>query len=299
MKIKYSKTKIHNFESIKKPLKFTPTGKSGAPSGSYSKNSSISYLFYFFFIVLAFIGASLIVRFIFLYKGGTFTTSSYSIYVRTEKSFVISLDKNVSKYSILFVPTIVGDRTKVSTSLGVPIDGEVKANGITPENFASFNTILSEITRPWDFTFQGMNVLDSIRFKIALHSVDDRNVLASSLKLSQDKEVLGVSQDEIYNAFKDSVVVDEQKSIEIINGTDVTGLAGDVGQTIKNVGGNVVSIKSGNEQDKSFLYATTSSETVSRISKIVGVKPTIKENLSSIADIQIVLGSDFGNRIAK
>lgn len=297
MKIRYSTAKIHNPESTKKPAKFV--GSPHKDAGLFSGRSTLSYLFYFLLLVGISIIVALAARFIFLYQKSTFTTSSYAVFVNSEKPFIAVYDKNVKQFSLVSVPSLPLDKTQEGMILGIPIDAEIKTKKVTRDNFASTSTVLGQLFKPWEYKYQDMTVLDGLRLIFASYSIPKKDIRFSSLKLSKNKEVVGITQEELYSIFKDTKIVDEQKSIEIVNATDITGLAGMVGRVIKNVGGNVVSIRSGDEEHTTSIVASRPSETVSRISRLLGVESLIKEDMASITDIQIVLGSDFGNKVSK
>lgn len=293
MKIKYVRTKFHDLEDLKKPQ---ANDKQRSVSSNINK---ISYLLYFFLIVSLVIIIALFARVVFLYQKSTFNSSSYSIFVNSKTPFLIAFDKQLGQLSIIRVPSVSRDRIDESVSLGVPIDGQIENESLKSDNFLSFSSILDQIFKPWGYHYQNMTVLDSIRLFYYTYSIPKKDILRATIKLSKDGEVSGVSQDQLYNIFKDARIVNEQESIEIVNATQIAGLAGLVGRVIKNAGGNVVSITSGDGQLDTVIQSSSSSETLTRLAGLLGTEPTINENIKSTADIQIILGSDFGNKVLK
>lgn len=297
MKIKYSKTSISTWENTPKKKKNATAFKKEQVGHVKSERGPLSMLFYFFAIVALFIVISLVIRFIFLYKNSTFTSSSYSVLVAGDNSFIISYDKNLNRLGVVSVPLKSTNVIKESVVLGVPIDAQVKTASIAKTSFPTFGQIVDQIVAPWKYAYKGMTMLDGVKLTYRSLSVPKKDIAHATIRVSKDGEIGGASQDELYAIFKDSDIVNEQESIEIINTTTVTGLAGMVGRVLKNIGGNVVSIQSGDEETTSHIYASKDSETLTRIARILGIAPTIRDNNSSIADIQIVLGKDFGNLV--
>ncbi len=290
MKLKFSKTKIHDLSEFKKP---NVSKENRAGEG----RSTISYIIYFFLIVFIFIIISLIARFIFLLQKSTFNPISYSVFINSDNPRIIVLNNDLKQMWVVKVPNISSSRIRESIVLGVPIDGRVKNENITSNNFSSIPIILDQIFAPWKYAYEDMTVLDGMRMAASSYSLSKKDISSSEIKVSKDGDLVGITQDQLYTIFKDPKIIDEQKSIEIVNATAVTGLAGSVGRVIKNVGGNVVSITSGDKRPRTTVTGQVKSETLTRIARLLGAQEIVDENLSSLADIQVIVGSDFGNKL--
>lgn len=295
MKIKYSKSNFHNFDDSKNKSKLSNLNifEKEVVSGK----NTFSYLLYFLVIVFLCILISITVRAIFLYQKSTFNTGAYTVLINSKKPFIISYDKNLKQFSFVGITGPAINKTKMELLLGVPIDAQINAQNITKDNFNSTSLLLDQIFRQWKYSYQGMTLIDYLNLAFASYSIPKKDINSQELKLSKKNELSGMSQEELYNTFKDSQIVNEQKSIEIINDTYITGLAGTVGQIIKNTGGNVVSVKSGEIKKDTNVIVTSNSETATRITHLLGASQIVDSNMSSIADIQIVIGTDFGKKV--
>lgn len=288
MKLKYSKVTINTFEKSKKIKK---------TDGGIKENSSMSYLLYFLLVVGIFIVLSLVLRFIFIYQSSTYSTSSFSVLVNAKKPFIVSYDKNQKKLTFLSLEKINNTKLKESILLGVPIDGEIKSESMSPEKYLSIGTIASQLFAPWNYRYSDMTILDSVKLALFASSIPSKDVSHLSLFVNSEGERAGVTNEQIYNTFKDSDLLDEQNSIEIINGTDITGLAGMVGEVLKNAGANIVSIRSSENVVNSTITASKNSKSMERVTHLLGVPASVDENFVGVSDIRIVLGSDFGKKL--
>lgn len=289
MKIKYSKIKVNSFDQ-KKPI-------AHSENKTEKEKGTIRYLLYFFLIVGIFIFIALGIRFIFLYQKSTFNTSGYSVLVVSHRPFIMSIEKNLKQITIIDVPNVKGSLLEKSLLWGIPIDAQIESGNLNSRDIFSLNQIFSQIFKPWNYKYHGMNMLDGLRITFFSSSIPRKNIKYLKIAVSKDGEISGATSDQIYEAFKDSQVLDDQKSIEIVNSTSITGLAGFLGRVLKNLGGNVVSIRSGEERDFSSVEAISNSETLKRISRVTEINSHVDQNFSSVADIQIILGKDFGKKI--
>ncbi len=260
------------------------------------KNSSpFIYLGYFLLVVALCILTAFTFRMIFLYKKSTFSTTSYSVLIKNKNPYIVSYNKELGRISYInlinFKP---GSKTLQSLTYGVPLDGEVDTSvDIGSESFSTFPALVSFLVNQFSSRFTGLTILDLSNLIISTQSVPKNAIFASSVKITQDKTVEGLSQDDIYDAFKDSSIIEEALSVEVINATDVKGLAGGVSQILKNAGCNVIVVSSADSKTHSQLEAIRKSKTLERISHVLGIKAVLVEDLKSSADIRVIVGEDF------
>lgn len=297
MKIKIKNSKNEKLEVL--PAKSSSGVKRQVFSAEDKKPSTLPYIFYFFTAVLVCIAIALGVRFLFTFKNSTFTTPAYSVLIANDNPYIAVLDTNAKALSLIEVENLPGsNRVKNSVELGVPLDGRVKAseNSFTKESFPSLSVFLASFLRPWIYGYDGMTSFDAAKVLQSSMGVSKKDIVEKKISY-KDGVIHGLSESELYDIFKDSTLIDEQKSIEVVNATSKEGLAGNVGILLKNTGGNVVSVSSAPDQEKSTIVAQLPSETLTRISHILGITPTILDTFSSISDIKIVLGRDFAKKI--
>lgn len=258
-------------------------------------SNSFLYLGYFLVIVFLCILVAFSLRMIFLYKKSTFNTSSYVLLVRNKSPYIVSYNKMLDKISYINLEGFKdGNKIKQSLLYSFPLDGELQTPAdINPENFSTFLSLTSFLLSQFNSSFTGLTILDVSNLIISSQSVPRTAIALKQVKITKDGTVEGMSPDEIYDAFKDLDIIDEALSIEVINATDVEGLAGNVSQVLKNTGCNVITITSADSKDKSEIIATHKSKTIERLSHILGIQYSIVKNLRSSADIRVVIGEDF------
>lgn len=260
------------------------------------EHSPIFYLSYFLLFVGVCVVAALVFRLFFLIRNSTFSTSSYSIVIKSKNPFIVMLDSVSPKLSLISIPAnMQNNRMKESLLLGVPIDGEiVSKEEISKDSFPNIGFLLGVVFRPWDYSYIDMTVIDAGRLIYSSFSTPASNY---NIKFSKTGDIEGVSPSQLYDIFKDPTIINEQISIEIVNATSIQGLAGGAGQILKNIGCSVVSITSADEQGSSSIVARGSSVTLTRVSHVLGIVPSIDESFHGITDIRIILGQDFWDRV--
>ncbi len=236
-------------------------------------------------------------KFVFLLKKSTFSGASYSALVNSQEPFVAVINKTYSKLTYLKLEKH-SPKNSVEESLyfGVPIDSEIKPFGKKSQDnlFSSVNYLPEAIFQPWKFSYENMTTIDFLKAAFFGIRLPKNQVETVSVNI-KDGDIQGATSDKIYNIFKDPDIVNEQKSIEIVNATPVDGLGGRVGKVLKNVGANVISITSGKEERVSRIFSSYDSKTLKRISKLLNVVSLVT-NTNQSSDIKIMIGLDFMDR---
>lgn len=262
---------------------------------AHKDKSALSYLWYFFLVVCVLIIFSIGIRAAFLYKNSTFTTSSYSILFHGKKPFIIAINRDIPQVSIVVLSQVVGSgRVGQSLELGMPIDGVVTADSfLSSDKFLSLSEFFHMLFQPWNYKYADMTIMDILKTTFLSWSIPEKNKMAYTVHVSKDNDLSGITSSQLYDIFKDQEIINEQLGIEIINDTSTDGLGGKAGGVLKEIGGNVISITSGNEKEQSSILTAKSTITAKRISHILGIPLTQDENFIGAADIKIILGKDF------
>lgn len=264
------------------------------------KKSNIHYLVYFVSAVFICILLALLFRVALSVRNSTFSTPSYAVLVTSDPSFLISVDTASKKLAIVEVgPRHSNNRIQKSMLLKTPLDGKMyKKDGVISINdFPSVKFLWATIMRPWEYGFEGMTAFDAFKLTQYALGVQEKDIVRHRISETKDGVFEGLDSQELYDIFKDPIIINEQQSIEVVNGTGEEGLAGQVSLLLKNAGGNVVSVGSSNSVVETTLVASANSHTLERMSHILGVDPTIDENFASISDIKVVLGQNFVKKL--
>lgn len=126
---------------------------------------------------------------------------------------------------------------------------------------------------------------------ILASDIYQKDVSTSLSSLEVDKIVLRYA--------KDDRIDEENKSIEIVNGTDVVGLGNRLARLITNMGGEVVLVSTSDklQKDSLVLYTGKKTYTVQKLGDILNFKTSATEG-NSIADIKIIIGEDIISKIS-
>jgi len=301
MKIKIKHTKEEQLEELSvKPRSTQKNKKVSTELHDNSRQNNVHYVLYFLAAVFMCVVFALIFRTIVMVKNSTFSTPSYSVLFESSTPFLISVDTVSKKMSVIEINISgVDSRIQKSMQLKTPIDGKIhrKNKEMLADSYPSMGFLASIVFRPWEYQFDGMTPLDAMKLTQYALTVQDKDISRYTVSLTSDQELEGMTSDELYDTFKDPILINEQQSIEVVNGTGQEGLAGQVSLLLKNTGGNVVSLGTAQESSKTVLYASQNSHTLTRISHILGISPEIDPDFASISDIKIILGKDFVKRI--
>lgn len=295
MKIKIKNTKGESLDVL--PVKRSQISKKNTLELDTSRkhNNTLHYLIYFFVGVAVCIVLALAARFIFTIKDSTFVTPSYSLLVASKSPFIVVVNTDSKKLSLVDIEFKSSAKIANSLLYKIPLDGRIttKDMSLSSVDFPKMSMLFKIVLRPWEYGYDGVTSLDVIKLLQFSLSIPKKDIERVQMSIDSDEGVEGVTQDTLYDIFKDPVIINEQKSIEVVNATSTEGLAGSVAQLIKNTGGNVVSVASATDAKRSKLVASQKSQTLLRLSHILGIEPVVDENFSSISDIQIILGEDF------
>lgn len=178
--------------------------------------------------------------------------------------------------------SIIKDNLSMMTLLGF-----VKSGGL---GSLDTNLTIVDIVRIW-FTAR------QVKFdKIEVVNLEKLNILEKTQLLDGTEifEIDPKALDQIsFSLFNERQVLNEKKTVEIMNGTEVSGLGSDVARLITNMGGEVISIKNSREKiGSSSIVVSRDSYTASRISKSLGFPLIQKKNKEENDNILILLGEN-------
>ena len=251
-------------------------------------NTKIAIVFFIF--VIAIVLTSLIIKAIAVVRLSIFDGNHrFTISVSNDKNLeVVSFSPNNHSISILRIEEENKDPKTVGQFLKIPIDGFVKASFLKthkdvailmPNIFFNYNNIKTNL-----------NLIDILRLVLVSKTTPLNNIATYSISSSLEDQKVDKIVEKI---FKDEEIEKENKSVEIINTTNVMGLGGRLARLITNMGGNViqVSTKDNLQKESIILYDGKKNFTTERLSKVLGFR-TSETSKQSIADITIVIGFD-------
>lgn len=133
-----------------------------------------------------------------------------------------------------------------------------------------------------------ITVIDAFRLAIFARSVPKDSV-SNREYLSDGSEVQ--NRENLLLTFKEKIITDEGKTIEIINATTVPGLGSRLENFITLMGGNVIIVRSQERGESEVRYYGEESYTLNRINEFLNFK-TVKTDERDVADIVIIIGEE-------
>lgn len=261
-----------------------------------SSEKSIRKVVVFCFVVCLLIALSLLVRVIVLFKDSSFDGENrFTFAVVKQSRPIAALSFDPSNKSAVIVH-IINDRERISPQklLGVPVDGNVSV----PDTFLVSDdpsaTILKLLTTQGVVT-KNLNELDFVRIFLFTKSLALKDITRQEVRLPIEQVEMDVQLAEL---FADTRIIDENISIEVINGTDIPGLGKRLERLVKNAGGNVVSVTNSNkgEHKSRIQFFGKVSYTHERLQKLLGY-PMEEVKTQKVADITIIIGKNTSGKI--
>ncbi len=254
------------------------------------KNNSEQPVLYFkLFILIVVICAvvSLSFRVITLVADSSFKGQSINVLFIGKNATLVHLDASQNKMYTLSIENgrkyfLGKNRISDSANLGVLVDGVVQMNSEVP--LPAFG----------DLIFSTGNKLNNINqfdlFKMDYYS---KLVTSENRKLVRENfsaNILGINTSP--KNYLDFGILNDEESIAVINASDKAGLAGMVGNALKNVGFNVVKMTSLPNQKSEIVAKNINSESARRLA--ISLDFPIKQGvLDPSADIAVIIGTDY------
>lgn len=256
---------------------------------------SLKTAFIFIILVVVLIFISLVFKIIYIINQSKFDglhRFTIGIYNNSSKINVISFSPD--KHSISFLEiTSKGDKENlkdfnITKNLAIPIDGVVKYRVKKEKIDSSVDSQMTTIFLNFRNVGTNLTIIDIARLWYLSRTIPNRFVSLEKIDLSKD-----TISNKISSIFIDNIFLLEKNSIQVINGTDVSGLGNRLARVITNMGGNVISIITSEEEieNSEILYIGEKTYTAEKLSKILGFK-TSKIEMGGISDITIKIGKD-------
>lgn len=205
-----------------------------------------------------------------------------------KKGEVISFDPLKQKITKLSFKEPIKKQEQLASITRVPIDSIVEHKAFDRSNhdiasslkklLFNFGTLKTELT-----------IIDAARLFLFAQTVPGQNLRNEEVSRFGS----GVSLDsKAASLFTDSRITDEKVTIEIVNGTDVSGLGNKVARMILNIGGNIISVTTARKTvNTSTIQYSQKTYTFERLEKLFDFQ-AIQKKQTGISDIIITIGED-------
>jgi hypothetical protein len=247
--------------------------------------NSIQKVILFCLFVVILIGISLGIRLFTLIKSSTFDGNHrYTLEIKKSdtEAKIISLDPTTKKMLIIFV------RGKTNLpQLDIPL--ELPIDTVVTHDTSVDKSVITDIS---DLVMNlHVNAYDMLRIISAVKTIDQENIvrLTFDFPFSQDQYDM-----KIKDLMGDSGIVNDNKTISVINASNVSGIGSRFGQLIENAGGTVISVTSSSETSNrtKLIYYGNKSYTVRKLERLLHIIGEQKDG-KGLSDVEITLGTNL------
>ena len=219
---------------------------------------------------------------------------------------VVSFSPDTTTITVLALSELQkqGDTTRVVTGenvgryLGIPIDAHIVGKNTSLLSYKSdekkVDTLLENIIWSFRKVSTRLTILDVARLYMYTKTMSPSSIRVEELGVGLDDTEIDKLSSEL---FVDNEVLAEKHSIQIINGTAVSGLGNRFARIVSNMGGNVVSVIGSSEELDNSEIAYTTEEipyTAKKLARVFSIKLT-KVQDTGISDIIVRIGKDKAN----
>jgi len=218
-------------------------------------------------------------------RKSTFDGKNRYIASITREKDILALSFLPSEGKAAVLKIIESQSPNLGRDFGIPVDAEVSNLGSQDDGI---KTNLKKILFTYPRVKTNMTILDAIRLNFYAFSLSEGSIDKNSI-YSTDKKIDLVA----IHFSDDPQIVNEKKTIEVINATGEEGLATRLSRVLTNMGANVVLLKNSKQiSKKSFItYTNNEGYTLKRLATFLGLEKE-KTDKTQIADIVITLGQD-------
>ncbi len=217
---------------------------------------------------------------------------------------VTPIDKSKKVYLFSFAPDkeslsylqVALDKPSsfLSRTFAVPIDGKIQFKHADIGERYMLHTTISSQLQYLIFHFPdlstNLNIVDLIKMYFYSKAIPTSNITIREVEFPLSEPAI----DKLSSSFfSDSTILSEKLTIQVINGTGVSGLGNKLARFITNMGGNVIAVGT---QEKEAKISEVScfgekSYTCNRIHRVLHF-PLTQQDTQGIADVIIIIGKD-------
>lgn len=251
------------------------------------RKSNLKIAILFIAIVIFLIFISFLLKLIILYKDSNFDGKHrFTVaVVKNDKSQIVSVSPDNKTISLF---TIDGKVKNLNSFLKIPIDAYIYSSDLNIDRSNISSGFFKEILN-LNRNYSGVTIIDLFRLSYFAKSLPLTSIYEKNVSIGDEEVKINLLVDSF---FTDQEILSEQKRIEIINGTDVSGVGGRLANVINNMGGDVILVLSSDKENESkVIYFDDMSYTVKKIASFLEFTVEKGKN-KSIADVIIVIGKD-------
>ncbi len=251
-----------------------------------AKSEPSRYIKIFIIVVVCAAFLSIAYKAFILIKNSSFKHETYNLLLLDQNAYIVHIDsatKTLVTSKLKDSPKNLVNKNRIEQSavVGILVDASIvdvsSGFNVSSSSFMDTGTAANFIFSQAKFHFNNINEFDILKIFLLskLISADNRH------------EEKGILAD-----LADRKVLNEKKSIDVINATGVNGLGSQMANALKAVGYNVVELETGEGQKSKISSQDDGSDSVQRLKDVLRI-PFEKTREQGIADITLVLGSEI------
>lgn len=265
------------------------------PRAAQAENKSLKTFFVYSVIVIFFILLSLSVRGFYLLERSRFDGSNQILIAFGKDETVSEIAAFIPSEHAVTVMTLEGEKVSFSNlgeKLGVIPTAVVRTKGNIPLDTDISDTMQALLMHYYTVK-TNLTIFDVFRLFFVSRQPALSNQEIKEMTVSTDNEK---NNKFVSHLFTDEKIFSENVSIQVVNASGESGMGKRLERVINNLGGNVVSIATSRNPEKSskIQYFGQETYTLSTLKKLLGFHAERLEK-EGIADIIITVGEDQKN----
>ncbi len=258
---------------------------------STDENKSLKTFLIYTITVFLIVTISLTVRLFFIFGHSKFDGHNIDIAIvhKGQVVSIVGIDPEKKSISVFEISTKNTSINNLHDEIGIIPEAKIDAESDISADPA--DTILIKTLLNTDGAKTDLTIIDKVRLLIFSKTAANIDTQRENLNPSDDKALIDNLAAKL---FSDKNIVSENRSIQIINATDISGLGQGLERVIVNKGGNVISVTSSRDKKKNSIihYYGDKNYTVKKLERVLKIQAVNTED-KSIGEIAIIIGEDY------
>ena len=250
-------------------------------------NLAIFFLGAIFLLILF----SLLVKIFIVLGDSKFNANSpFNILVQgKDNASLVTISSKDKKLSAIVLNGNV-NRKDAQNLLGIKVDSQIESNSFEVSN--GIKTEIGGLFQDYKTLQSDLSFFDRLKIIFYIKFFPKEEVTERTLSLSASQSEIDAI---ISDLVSDKNIIEEAKSIEVINASGIDGIGAKAARIISNMGGNVVLISTSKDPSASSVveYREERGYTAQKLSSVFGFEIK-KSERASIADVIMVVGKNRG-----
>lgn len=253
-----------------------------------SKSLNLAAVFSIFFVLLVLV--SVFLKIVNVFREARFDGKNhFALNAASNKESNLLISFSPQDNTIYILKIIDTKGKNMSRILNIPINNYMHLNSEIHRD--NIKTELFKYLMSFNLKNTSLNRVDMFRLWLYSNSVPVNSIYQQ--EMSAKDSVSQIKDYGVYSYFIDQKIAEEKIPIEIINGTNISGLGNRLANALSNIGANIIMVSTSEqeEQDSRIEYVDKESYTVKKISQVLSFKQVLSSK-KKLGEITIIIGKD-------